>query len=88
MLDDAMCAFGEHFRDIQPAATLVETACLARPTQLIGIEFDAVLMDDAVGTTARDSDGDILAPSDQYHQARVCFEIIEAALEEAGAPPR
>ncbi len=115
MADDAMRAFGKHFRDIRPAATLVEIARLARPAQLIEIEFDAVdgakdnarrissgrpleqqygysravRMDDTVyvsGTTARDSDGNVVAPGDQYRQARVCFEIIEAALEEAGAP--
>ena len=32
---DAMRAFGRHFRDIRPAATLVEISQLARPTQLI-----------------------------------------------------
>ena len=40
--EDAMRAFGRHFRDIRPAATLVEISRLARPTQLIEIEFDAV----------------------------------------------
>ena len=114
MADDAMRAFGRHFRDIRPAATLVEIARLARPTQLIEIEFDAVdgakdnacrissgrpleeqygysravRMDDTIyvsGTTASDSDGNMVAPGDQYRQARGCLEIIEAALEEAGA---
>ncbi len=42
MADDAMRAFGRHFRDIRPAVTLLEIARLARPTQLIEIEFDAV----------------------------------------------
>ncbi len=37
------------------------------------------------GTTARDTDGYVVAPGDQYGQARVCFEIISAAMVEAGA---
>ena len=114
MADDAMRAFGKHFKDIRPAATLVEISRLARPTQLIEIEFDAVdgaagnarrissgrpleeqygysravRMGDTVyvsGTTARDKDGNVISPGDQYRQSRACFEIIEAALEEAGA---
>ena len=114
MADEAMRAFGRHFRDIRPAATLVEIARLARPTQLIEIEFDAVdgardrakrissgrpleeqygysravRMEDTVyvsGTTARDTDGNVVAPGDQYGQAKVCFEIIGAAMDEAGA---
>jgi len=113
--EDAMRAFGRHFRDIRPAATLVEISRLARPTQLIEIEFDAVdgakdrarriscgrpleeqfgysravLMDDTLyvsGTTARDPDGNVVAPGDQYTQTRVCFDIIGAAMEEAGVP--
>ncbi len=40
--EDAMRAFGRHFCDIWPAATLVEISRKARPTQLIEIEFDAV----------------------------------------------
>ena len=113
--EDAMRAFGRHFRDIRPAATLVEISRLARPTQLIEIEFDAVdgakdrarrissgrpleeqfgysravLMDDTLyvsGTTARDPDGNVVAPGDQYTQTRVCFDIIGAAMEGAGVP--
>ncbi len=109
-----MWAFGRHFRDIRPAATLVEISQLARPTQLIEIEFDAldgakdkarrissgrpleeqfgysraVLMDDTLfvsGTTARDPDGNVVAPCDQYTQTWVCFDIIRSAMEEAGA---
>lgn len=114
MADDAMRAFGRHFGDIRPAATLVQISRLARPTQLIEIEFDAVdgakskarrissgrpledqygysravRMDNTIyvsGTTARDKAGEIVAPGDQYRQARACFEIIEGALDEAGA---
>ena len=110
-----MRAFGRHFRDIRPAATLVEISRLARPTQLIEIEFDAVdgakdrarrisfgrpleeqfgysravLMDDTLyvsGTTARDPDGNVVAPGDQYTQTRVCFDIIGVAMEEGGVP--
>ena len=33
--EDAMRAFGRHFRDNRPAATLIEISRLARPTQLI-----------------------------------------------------
>ena len=43
----------------------------------------AVLMDDTLfvsGATARDPDGNVVAPGDQYTQARVCFDIIEAAM--------
>ena len=38
-----MRAFGRHFRDIRPAVTLVEIARLARPTQLIEIEAEAIV---------------------------------------------
>ena len=43
MADDAMRAFGRHFSDIRPAVTLVEIARLARPTQLIEIEAEAIV---------------------------------------------
>ena len=88
---------------------------MARPTQLIEIEFDAedgakdkarrissgrpleeqfgypraVLMDDTLlysGKTARDPDGNVVAPADQYTQTRVCSDIVGVAMEEVGAP--
>ena len=43
MADDAMRAFGRHFRDIRPAVTLLEIARLAPPTQLIEIEAEAIV---------------------------------------------
>lgn len=42
LADRAADAFGRHFRDIRPASTLVAISKLARPTQLIEIELDAV----------------------------------------------
>ena len=42
LAEDAGKALGRHFRDIRPAATLVEVSGLARPAQLIEIEFDAI----------------------------------------------
>ena len=42
LAEEAGKALGRHFRDIRPAATLVEVSGLARPAQLIEIEFDAV----------------------------------------------
>lgn len=38
------------------------------------------------GTTAIDPDSNNVAPVDQYTQTRVCFDIIVAAMEEAGVP--
>ena len=35
-------ALGRHFRDIRPASTLVGVSSLARPTQLVEIELDAI----------------------------------------------
>lgn len=40
--DDAARALGKYFRDVRPASTLVGVKRLARPTQLIEIEFDAI----------------------------------------------
>lgn len=42
LADLAGRALGRHFRDIRPAATMVQVSRLARPAQLIEIEFDAV----------------------------------------------
>ena len=38
------------------------------------------------GTTAIDPDGNVVAPGDQYTQTRVCFDIIGAAMKDAGVP--
>jgi enamine deaminase RidA (YjgF/YER057c/UK114 family) len=48
--DAAARALARHFRDARPASTLVQVNGLARPTQLIEIEFDAV---DGAGASAR-----------------------------------
>ncbi len=55
LADQAGRAIGEYFRDIRPAATLVQINRLARPAQLIEIEFDAV--DGAKQTAQRISSG-------------------------------
>src|SRR5439155_4646835 len=43
-------ALAKRFRDARPASTLVQVQALARPEQLIEIEFDAV---DGAGPSAR-----------------------------------
>src|SRR5438552_6291131 len=48
--DQAARALAKRFRDARPASTLVQVVGLARPEQMIEIEFDAV---DGAGTTAR-----------------------------------
>jgi enamine deaminase RidA (YjgF/YER057c/UK114 family) len=48
--DQAARAIARHFRDARPAPTLVQVNRLARPEQLIEIEFDAV---DGAGRDAR-----------------------------------
>ncbi len=55
LADQAGRAFGKHFKDVRPAATLVQVARLARPTQLIEIELDVV--DGAKETAQRISSG-------------------------------
>jgi enamine deaminase RidA (YjgF/YER057c/UK114 family) len=40
--DRAVRTLARHFRDVRPAATLVQVNALARPEQLVEIEFDAV----------------------------------------------
>ncbi len=42
LADQAARALAKYFRDVRPASTLVQVNRLARPTQLIEIEFDAV----------------------------------------------
>jgi enamine deaminase RidA (YjgF/YER057c/UK114 family) len=48
--EPAVRTLARHFRDVRPAATLVQVSGLARPEQLVEIEFDAV---DGAGRTAR-----------------------------------
>lgn len=55
LADQAGRALAKHFRDVRPAATLVQVSRLARPAQLIEIEFDAV--DGARETARRISSG-------------------------------
>ena len=40
------------------------------------------------GTTAANPDGTVYAPGDAFEQARRCFEIIDRALQSAGATMR
>ena len=55
LADQAGRALGKYFRDIRPASTLVQVSRLARPTQLIEIELDAV--DGAMERAERISSG-------------------------------
>jgi len=48
--DQAVRSVAKRFRDTRPAATLVQVSGLARPEQLVEVEFDAV---DGAGATAR-----------------------------------
>src|SRR5215510_7171605 len=48
--DQAARAVARHFQEARPASTLVQVSRLARPAQLIEIEFDAI---DGAGQTAR-----------------------------------
>ncbi len=50
LADRAGRAIAKYFRDVRPAATLVQVARLARPTQLIEIELDAI---DGAGARAQ-----------------------------------
>ena len=55
LADQAGRAMAKYFQDVRPAATLVQVSRLARPTQLIEIELDAV--DGARETAQRISSG-------------------------------
>jgi enamine deaminase RidA (YjgF/YER057c/UK114 family) len=59
-------ALARHFRDVRPAATLVQVNRLARPAQLVEIEFDCV--DGAGGAAQRISSG--RAIEDEYAYSR------------------
>ena len=63
---DAVRTLARHFRDVRPAATLVQVSRLARPEQLVEIEFDAV--DGAASTARRISSGRAL--EDEYAYSR------------------
>lgn len=65
-------------RRIPTAAKWAETAGYSRAVRA----GDHVYVS---GTAPVDDDGKIAAPGDPYRQALRCFEIIEAALKEAGA---
>ena len=63
---DAGRVLARYFRDVRPAATLVQVSGLARPEQLVEIEFDAV--DGAGGAARRISSGRAL--EDEYAYSR------------------
>jgi len=63
---DAVRTLARYFRDARPAATLVQVSRLARPEQLVEIEFDAV--DGAASTARRISSGRAL--EDEYAYSR------------------
>jgi len=63
---DAGRAVARYFRDVRPAATLVQVSGLARPEQLVEIEFDAV--DGAARARQRISSG--RAIEDEYAYSR------------------
>jgi enamine deaminase RidA (YjgF/YER057c/UK114 family) len=64
--DPAVRTLARYFRDVRPAATLVQVNGLARPEQLVEIEFDAV--DDAGRAGRRISSG--RAIEDEYAYSR------------------
>lgn len=64
--DPAVRTLARYFRDVRPAATLVQVNGLARPEQLVEIEFDAV--DGARHTARRISSG--RAIEDEYAYSR------------------
>jgi enamine deaminase RidA (YjgF/YER057c/UK114 family) len=64
--DDAARAIARRFRDVRPAATLVEVRGLARPEQLVEIELEAV---DGAGKSARRI-GSGRSIEDQYAYSR------------------
>ena len=65
--DQAARALAKHFRDVRPAATLVQVTRLARPEQLVEIEFDAV--DGAHRTAQRISSGRAIENDYAYSRA-------------------
>ncbi|HEV8437463.1 MAG TPA: Rid family hydrolase [Methylomirabilota bacterium] len=65
--DRAARALARHFRDARPAATLVQVNALARPEQLVEIEFDAV--DGAMDAARRISSGRTIEQEYAYSRA-------------------
>jgi len=65
--DAAARAIARYFRDARPAATLVQVNGLARPTQLVEIELDAV--DGAAASAQRISSGGPLESVYAYSRA-------------------
>jgi len=67
LADRAARALAKYFRDVRPAATLVRVNRLARPEQLVEIEFDAV--DGARSTARRISSGRAIEEEYAYSRA-------------------
>ena len=67
LADQAARALAKYFRDVRPAATLVQVNRLARPTQLIEIEFEAI--DGAKDTAQRVSSGRLIEEEYAYSRA-------------------
>ncbi len=67
LADEAGRALGKYFADIRPAATLVQINRLARPAQLIEIEFDAI--DGAEKNAQRVSSGRAIEETYGYSRA-------------------
>ena len=65
--DQAARALAQYFRDVRPVATLVQVNRLARPEQLIEIEFDAI--DGAKGQAQRISSGRAIEEEYAYSRA-------------------
>src|SRR5215831_13937560 len=72
--DRAARALAQYFRDVRPVSTLVQVSQLARPEQLIEIEFDAI--DGAQGQAQRISSGRAIEEEYAYSRAvRVCDRV-------------
>jgi enamine deaminase RidA (YjgF/YER057c/UK114 family) len=67
LADQAARALARYFRDVRPTSTLVQVNSLARPEQLIEIEFDAV--DGARQTAQRISSGRSIEAEYAYSRA-------------------
>lgn len=67
LADQAARTLATHFRDVRPAATLVQVNRLAQPEQLIEIEFDAI--DGAKGQAQRIASGRAIEAEYAYSRA-------------------